>query len=136
MIRDFPISPSSNSLYRNAPGKGRVKTKQYREYCDEVAFWTLLHVRELKKARILLKEIISIHKTVQVDLTFCIAEERCFTKNGEVKKLDTFNLIKALHDQLSEYLWTDDRYFWDGDIRRQICSKGSERVIIRIKGRQ
>ncbi len=141
LIRDFPLPPSSNSLYRNikngrAGQLGRAKTEKYKLYCDDVAMWAIVHGKTLKRTRSEVNDLLLIHKTLQIDATFCIAESRCYSKDGKIKKIDTFNHIKALHDQLSEVLWVDDRFFWDGNVRRQPCDKKSERVIIRIKGRQ
>ena len=36
----LPMPPSTNALYANAPGKGRVKTTRYRSWIDE-AGWEL-----------------------------------------------------------------------------------------------
>lgn len=38
---DLTIPPSVNRLYRNVPGKGRVKTKEYRAW-EKMAGWDII----------------------------------------------------------------------------------------------
>jgi len=44
LVLTIPIPPSVNQIYANVPGKGRVKTKQYRQWLD-LAGWQVLGQR-------------------------------------------------------------------------------------------
>jgi crossover junction endodeoxyribonuclease RusA len=41
IVIDLPKPPSVNALFSNVPGRGRVKSKEYRDWI-EAAGWTLL----------------------------------------------------------------------------------------------
>lgn len=41
----LPLPPSTNGLYANAPGKGRVKSQPYREWLDEAGWLAKLATR-------------------------------------------------------------------------------------------
>ena len=142
VITNFPMPPSANQLYQNVTFKGggrrgRSRTPKYNEYIREVNTWAArIDKSDLRYAREKIKKLLKEHKTLQVDLVYRMTKFRCYTAKGEIKKKDTFNYIKALHDKLSDILMVDDSYFWDGNIRREVSLNDMEGVDIRIRGRK
>ena len=74
----LPFPLSVNGLYLNVKGRGRVKTKRYREWIDEASL-------------MLMKQNISYFKT-RVDITIHLG--------GGRKNQDCDNLIKCVLDRL------------------------------------
>jgi Holliday junction resolvase RusA-like endonuclease len=87
LVLIIPIPPSVNQIYANVPGKGRVKTKQYRQWLD-LAGWQVLG--QCKGKRIAGKVTIDI-------------EVRRLSANA-----DADNRIKAVLDLLVKQNVIDD----------------------------
>lgn len=51
-------------------------------------------------------------KAYRVECELIFTQSKLYTKKGTVKKLDTSNRLKALHDALSEALGIDDSLFF------------------------
>jgi len=96
----IPVPPSSNALFRNVPGKGRVKTGDYKRWLNE-AGWQLL---AQKPAPI----------TGRVNLTLDVQRSR-----GDVS-----NRVKAAEDLLVRHgLIEDDR------LVQSITARWSDEVV-------
>lgn len=92
MIR-LPFPPSVNTIYRNVPGKGRVKTGKYKAWCEEAALRA--------------GYVEPIHGFVKLDIILGKPDKR---------KRDLDNYLKATLDFLVDYQVIDDDSYVD-DLR-------------------
>lgn len=82
---DLPMPPSVNSLYRNVPGAGRVKTKEYKTWAHE-AQWMLVAQRNQKGKHRCIEGPVEVHV-------------RAYRPGNKRRDLD--NILKALLDLLT-----------------------------------
>lgn len=82
---DLPMPPSVNSMYRNVPGKGRVKTKDAKKWATE-AGWMLVAQRN-RDGR---------HKCITGSVEVEVTAYRPASK-----RRDLDNILKALLDLLT-----------------------------------
>ena len=100
----FPFPPTSNHLYRNVPGKGRVRTERYKTW-----------------ARAAGNEILSQHRqpvSGPVALIITLAKP-------DKRKRDLSNGIKAIEDLLVDMRLIDD----DRNVQHLTISWGDETTI-------
>src|SRR5258706_9307466 len=88
IVVNLPTPPSTNALWSNVAGKGRVKTQSYREW-REAAGWDL----RCQRPR-------SVPGVVAVTILAGLPEQR--------RKRDADNLIKPLLDLITEHRIIDD----------------------------
>ena len=81
IIRLAHVPPSTNTLYANVPGKGRVKSQRYRTWLNAVG-WDI-------------KRYTKDNWDIPVYLTICIGKLR--------KNADISNRVKAVEDLLVTY---------------------------------
>ncbi len=106
----MPMPPSENALYRNVPRVGRVKTAEYKRFERTIRDWHLANMRWIVAHTKLLN--LSDSSRLHVESVFHFPKERLFCKDGRVKRLDTSNRVKALHDTIAKVFAFDDRYIW------------------------
>lgn len=82
---DLPMPPSVNSMFRNVPGKGRVKTKEYRSWIGQ-AGWMLVTQRNQRRS----------HKRIDGPIKVEVSAYR-----PSSKRRDLDNILKALLDLLT-----------------------------------
>jgi len=111
LIQNFPLPPSENQIYRNVPRVGRVATQELKDYKRACAFWGMAN-KQYKQIFWELAQEYPGH-VLKVDAYIILKHERLWTKDGRPKKLDASNRLKALHDQLAEYLGIDDKAFFN-----------------------
>jgi len=88
----LPVPPSTNALYRNVGGKGRVKTQAYRDWINGAGAVLNVEARKAKWKR--------LGGPAYVMLTI----------PRENKRRDLDNFVKPTLDLLSKCLvWNDDR---------------------------
>ena len=114
ILPNVPMPPSSNTQYKlcrrggktyHVPSAGLVKFK------TEMYQYSLTQPRFLQdKQRA--QEWNAQGQVLEIRTLFMFHHSSIFTKKGTVKRLDTSNRIKALHDQVSLYLGIDDRIFF------------------------
>ncbi len=121
-IKDFPMPPSANTLYANIPGKGRVKTKDYRLYEESVRIWSFRTAHHLQTARVIISRLPK-GQALHLDRRFYFERGKIITKGGRPRRNDTSNRIKALDDVLAAILGCDDSLFWSGsETKVQVCN--------------
>lgn len=136
-IDDFPLGPSSNTLFKAARARkgGFVTTDDYRIFKRSLHSWIMRNHRTLNVISAKLKCAIDEGFVLRVDCFHCFDEKRVFTKdkNKKIKQLDASNRQKAAHDGLAEALRIDDRYFFAG-IAEKVTAKRKldECTIFRI----
>jgi len=114
ILKDFPLSPSANQLYKNRRG-GRCKTDIYKEFLGECDIWSLTRRRKLEQIhKHFMKEIHNV-KWIQVSMYVHLEPAKMYTKGGKLKKIDVSNRVKAAHDVLSDFIEIDDKYFCLGN---------------------
>lgn len=111
LIQNYPLPPSENQIYRNVPRVGRVATQELKDYKRSCAFWGMAN-KQYKQIFWELAQEYPNH-VLKVDAYIVLKHERIWTKDGRPKKLDASNRLKALHDQLAEYLGIDDKAFFN-----------------------
>lgn len=133
IIKNLPLPPTVNHLYINVNRFGRsfrAPSQQYKDYKKEMSAWALQRMNFLKELNLELNKIIAQHKMIRVDSYFHFEHERIWTKKGKPKKMDSSNRVKPLHDQFSEWVGIDDRYFWSGFHEKITCEPGKERTTV------
>ena len=108
IFRNFPMSPSSNSMYSSVNGR-LIKSKEAKIFVELTQKWSWSH---FQKTQYLKSKWMD--QTVRVDTYFVFTKSRFFTKNGKIRKLDFTNRIKAAHDCFSDILGIDDSMFLEG----------------------
>lgn len=128
ILRNFPIPPTSNNLY--IPVRGRlIKSKEGREYDLKVQQYGSLHFYKLKEIREKIKEF----PELLVETVFVFHKSRVIGKQGQMKKLDSSNRIKQVHDGFAKLIGIDDCYYVQTPVSKATCDKiEDEQVIITI----
>lgn len=114
MCKDFPLSftipglpPSVNELYSTVRGR-RVKTRAGHKWEG----FSLLFVRRAALEAYQTFRLEDLKgKPLKVEITFC--RPSWVAKNGNVKRPDCDNLIKALLDGIMKSLNLDDSAIWE-----------------------
>lgn len=114
ILKEMPLPPSENHLYRNVPRLGRSKTRLYKDYELEFETWAWKCHKELTIAR----NLLSPHPFVGISLHFRFEYSRLFCKDGSVKKNDVTNRLKCFLDLLAKHLHFDDSRFFEVTARK------------------
>lgn len=119
VFQNFPMPPSSNSIYKHfidpksknsrSPRVKRVSTADLNNYKAECNRWIVANMQLCETAHNYLRD----EPCIQVDVYVSMYADRIFTKDGKVKKLDVSNRGKALYDCLATAIRVDDRHFTD-----------------------
>lgn len=107
----FPLPPSSNNQYASLIMKGRVihvPTVKLKAFKVAMSNWHLSRDRLAQQARMFCLEIFSRKNFVRFDSYLCVPKVDIFYKNGNLKRDDIFNRLKALHDEFSKMAGFDD----------------------------
>ena len=131
IISKFPMSISTNHLYKNSVRGIRYKQKAYIAFENQVEMFFLQQL-ETKNAKKFIKDIIKNEETLFMDMKFYVDSSRCFTKKDTIKRHDIFNFIKSAHDTISRELDFDDRFIWSGTVEKIPTTK-DEFIEIRIR---
>lgn len=104
------LPPTTNHLYVNVPGKGRVLSAAARTYKAET----------LKALRLFYSRPHKLPLTPQYLAVEVVLYGQWLNKgDGLPKKTDADGRLKALLDCLSEWLGVDDRWFFDVTVRKR-----------------
>lgn len=82
---DLPMPPSVNSMFKNVPGKGRVRTKEYKAWSHE-AGWMLVAQRNQHHR----------HQCITGPIEIDVSAYRAANKNRDLD-----NILKAICDLLT-----------------------------------
>jgi hypothetical protein len=124
----LPLPPSINGLYTSARGR-LIKSSEGRIYDQKMQVYKLRNFK-------LIDEITNEFKDccLKVDRYFVLHKKRVFCKNGDIKKIDPTNFIKAQDDCLSKIIGIDDRYFKSGVCELMTCEhEKDEQAIVYIE---
>lgn len=129
VLAGLPLPPSENEIYRNIPGRGRCATRALSDYQRAMKAWASC-CRGLWEIR----NTVSGWWAVSVEAELYFHFRRLFTVDRRIKRLDTSNRQKALHDCLGSVLQLDDRVFWSVSATKHPILDGSEEgAIVRLK---
>ena len=126
VFKNYPMSPSSNSLYASFRGR-LIKSNEGRLYVKRVQAWAAPHQKTVLKLREILKD-----KTLRVDYSFFFPRSKLITKKNTIKKTDFTNYIKAAQDALSDLIGVDDSHFISGYFEKRISGNDESYVEITI----
>ncbi len=127
-LTKLPMPPSSNHQYwhgiMNGKGGGKVArpipTSELKAFQKEMAeTWKNANLIAIYKARALLRGWMMKGLYIEVETFAFFNYFDLFTQEGQVRRMDGSNRIKALHDSLAEVLEIDDSWFWDTIIRKR-----------------
>lgn len=114
-LDELPLPPSSNSQYVSFAFRGKVIHKpapSYKAFKAAMAYWAQLHPEELRAARTQVAIWRNQGEVFEVDCFIVVPPDKLYTQKGEIRKWDVSNRIKALHDQVAEWLGLDDSHFF------------------------
>lgn len=87
--------------------------------------WYQKNLVAAHKARHLLKNWLIKGLYIEVETICWFPYFDVFHGNGNLKKHDSSNRVKALHDSLARVLEIDDSYFFDAIVRKRQIQKGA-----------
>lgn len=122
IFTNFPMSPSSNSMYASVNGRF-IKSKEARIFVELTKRWSWSHFNKLKEFK---KSYNG--QTLRVDTYFVFTKSRFFIKNGNIRKLDYTNRIKAAHDCFSEIIGVDDSMFTESYICKKFTNRSNDYI--------
>jgi hypothetical protein len=107
--------------------RGRfIKTKIARLYDLETASYFHRNYEQISK----IKHIIKDNNLIQLDTYFVFHKDRLIGKNGQIKKIDSTNRLKASHDTLMKILDLDDKQIIKGHFEKVACDDLKEEQVI------
>jgi hypothetical protein len=143
-LAKLPMPPSENDQYaaRAFPGKhskaysGERRSnfvmaricpthtlEKYQKQVEEE--WKAANLVAVYKCKNLLRDWMIKGLYIEVETFAWFPYFDIFTKEGTVRKNDSSNRVKALHDSLARVLEIDDSWFFDSAIRKRGLDKGS-----------
>lgn len=127
---DFPLTPSSNALYKNI-GNRRAKSKKYVQFLRSFDIWQMRNNKQLKKATDFFVDKLG-DNWIQVNMHVCLNASTIYSQRGTLKIWDCSNRIKACHDSLAKALDIDDKHYAVGTTEK-VLTKGREQIIVELK---
>ncbi|MFI5405196.1 MAG: RusA family crossover junction endodeoxyribonuclease [Nitrososphaerales archaeon] len=118
-LKNIPIPPSVNHMYRTLPNYRRCKTKYLLDFEKDFELWVLLNKEAINTARKEIKD----SKYLKLDLRFYLKRPTLFCLNNTVKKMDISNRIKAVEDAVSNLLGIDDSLFFQVSASKEVADK-------------
>lgn len=113
----LPLPPSGNNLFRNVPGKGRVRTERYK-------IWARAAGNEIL-AQLARAETRQISGTVELYMGITWPDRR---------RRDTSNAVKPVEDLLVEHgIIVDDQFIWRHILVRLGVDKSRAGVVVQVK---
>lgn len=129
-LRGIPIPPSLNNAYPSDKLGRRFKSAKFKAWEKIFSDWTFLNSLAVTAARNEFSQPIP-ESFVHIQCEFFFHASNILCRDGSPKKNDTSNRLKILHDAVSEVIWLDDKYFFDGTFtKRPISNLENERVNV------
>lgn len=110
-IGKFPYPPSSNNQNATLMLKGkpvRVPSAMFKKFKMSMADWHLKNDRKIIQARNMMLEFMARKNFIRLDTYFCVPKASVYYQNGNVRKRDVFNYLKAGHDEFMKMCGVDD----------------------------
>ena len=132
-LSGLPVPPTVNSAFFNVPGRGRSKSASYFAFDAEINRWIYSNRTQIFAAKKALQDCRAKQSRLTLSLLFYLHRSRLIAKNGNVKRFDVSNRIKALEDKVSHLLEIDDSFFWKISAEKlDIPADEQESVIVII----
>lgn len=131
----FPMPISANASWRNARGR-MILSDPARAYTEAVRVWNLANVATTVPARKAIRDMLATDPALRlkIDTVFFFDRKKIICKDGSVKRNDTSNRLKPLHDALGLVLVIDDKHFWAGSFDKvPIAPNVQEYVTVTIR---
>lgn len=136
LLKGLPMPPSSNALYRFARVKGMqrlVPTGELKAYKRAMRDYYLANKQLCDDIANQLKQDVNEGFVFRLNRFFFFSRDKVLTKQGNVKKRDTTNSIKAFDDALSEALGLDDKYFFSSVAQKIMLRDGSSHEFVNVE---
>lgn len=117
VFEKIPIPPSSNNQYKSFVRRGQVmhvSSPELVRYKADFARWARGQRVALQGVQAALSS-----KRLKVSVVIYFRENRLIAKNGNFKRIDVGNRIKALHDCFAKEIGIDDSAFYEISARKQ-----------------
>lgn len=121
-LYDLPWPPSDNKKYAY---RNFSKTKEWREFEAEIEIYRLHSLNILSNAKMAIKEL------NRPAIEFLLHSNRWLTKDGNIRKSDVSNRIKAAQDAAARLLEIDDCNFWHSGATK-VTSPSDDYMDIRV----
>lgn len=120
-LERFPMPPSVNKAYANnfGRGRGRFKTKDYRDFEKSAMLWAIKNQAAVMKARAMVAGLAK-GEVIRIESVFMFDRKSIITLDGRPKRLDCSNRIKILDDVISSIIHIDDCMFWAGSYEKRV----------------
>lgn len=130
-IDKLPLPPTSNKQYAIIRGR-YVKTADSRKFDHDCENWAFIYRTRIDRIKSSLGLLIDNGKQLSVYCIYVFHRNRIFTKKGTLKKVDTSNRNKALHDNLARILGIDDSLFIYTPSERVYCDdpKDEQTIVV------
>lgn len=117
-----PMPPTSNLAYSSFMRGGRVVRVCSKELVAFKSQFSAYHMANLNGFGA--GKLIFGGKPLFIDCDFYFPQERLYTKDGRLKRLDVSNRLKALHDCMATALEIDDCQFMEISARKLVGKLG------------
>lgn len=122
------MPPTVNKAYSSIYLYGtmqRVKSQEMKKWARAFQFWSLENSPQVRVAKAQFGEPRKGHY-IQIDCDFFFKYEQIFCLDGKVKKMDSSNRIKPIHDAISALIGVDDSMFFSGTFNKKLAPPGQE----------
>jgi Holliday junction resolvase RusA-like endonuclease len=129
----LPMPPTQNKQLAMFRGR-MIKTREAREYSNKIESFRIRNAKALLGIRKQVQFWINDNKSgLGVDLEFLFDNSSLLCKSkgkqGQYKKIDADNRIKASLDGLSSILGVDDKFFIGGKREKKCLSETSQKLL-------
>jgi hypothetical protein len=132
IVKNFPMPPGSNHLYKTCAVGNRIfraPSRKHKDYKKSVKLWALENPDIIRMMKAKVKD----WKALQIERYFMFHYKTIYCKDGRIKKMDVSNRIKALDDSLLGLMGLDDSQIFRGFEEKILMPVGyPECVEIRI----
>ena len=107
----FPFPPSTNNQYATIMRNGvpiRIPSSDYKIFKARMADWHMKRDRLVTETRNFMLEIVARKNFFRVDKYYCVPKAEIYYKNGNLRKRDVSNFVKAIDDEFVKMVAMDD----------------------------
>jgi len=127
------MSPQSNNMYVSVYRQGKSKRVsspgliKFKKYCER---WHLINRKTIGKASEFFKARIEEGHKIHFNREFLFNTKSLYRLDGNPKRMDLTNRIKAIDDAVCNMLDIDDKFIWQGKERKVEIKNGLPECII------